>query len=272
MNMWTETMFGVKKPIIALLHLRALPGDPGFDQAGGMDYVLDCARKDLLALQEGGVDGVLFANEFSLPYQTVAPYALPTAMAWVIGRLQEEIEVPFGVNVVYNPVATIDLAAATGANFVRSAFTGSYTGEYGVMHTDPAAAVRRREELGLHELKMLYKVNPESDAYLVERDPRVVAKSIIFSCAPDALCVSGASAGSETSDELLASIHSIAGDVPVFCNTGCNIDTVETKLRLSDGACVGTTFKFGGDFRKGVDVRRVKDFMAVARACQEKGE
>ena len=27
--MWTQEMFGVEKPIIALLHLDALPGDPG---------------------------------------------------------------------------------------------------------------------------------------------------------------------------------------------------------------------------------------------------
>lgn len=270
-TMWTKELFGVNKPIIALLHLRALPGDPGFDREGGMERVLDWARKDLHALQEGGVNGILFANEFSLPYQVNAPYALPSAMAWVIGRLQEEIRVPFGVNVVYNPLATIDLAAATGASFVRSAFTGSYMGEYGVMHTDPAAAVRRREELGLRHLKMLYKVNPESDAYLVARDPRTVAKSILFACSPDGLCVSGASAGSETSDELLASIHAVAGEVPVFCNTGCNIQTVETKLAISDGACVGTTFKYDGDFRNGVDVRRVKAFMEVARRCQDAG-
>ena len=28
--MWTQDMFGVEKPIIALLHLDALPGDPGY--------------------------------------------------------------------------------------------------------------------------------------------------------------------------------------------------------------------------------------------------
>lgn len=28
--MWTQEMFGVEKPIIALLHLDALPGDPGY--------------------------------------------------------------------------------------------------------------------------------------------------------------------------------------------------------------------------------------------------
>ena len=65
--MWTQDMFGVEKPIIALLHLDALPGDPGY--CGDMKTVTEHARKDLLALQDGGVDGILFANEFSLPYQ-----------------------------------------------------------------------------------------------------------------------------------------------------------------------------------------------------------
>ena len=27
---WIESMFGVRKPIIAMLHLDALPGDPRF--------------------------------------------------------------------------------------------------------------------------------------------------------------------------------------------------------------------------------------------------
>ena len=58
--MWTHEMFGVEKPVIALLHLDALPGDPGF--CGSMDTVLDHARQDLAALQNGGVDGILLCT------------------------------------------------------------------------------------------------------------------------------------------------------------------------------------------------------------------
>ena len=47
--MWTKELFGVEKPIIALLHLRALPGDPLY--AGDMEDVISQARKDLHALQ-----------------------------------------------------------------------------------------------------------------------------------------------------------------------------------------------------------------------------
>ena len=159
---WTKDMFGVEKPIIALLHLRALPGDPLY--AGDVEQVFRQAREDLIALQDGGVDGVLIANEFSLPYQPQAEPVTVGAMGYLVGRLKENIRVPFGVNVVLNPMASLELAASTGAHFIRSAFTGTYMGENGVVTTDVATTVRRKKALGLDHLKMFYKVNPESDA------------------------------------------------------------------------------------------------------------
>lgn len=260
---WTKDMFGVEKPIIALLHLRALPGDPLY--AGDVEKVFRQAREDLIALQDGGVDGVLIANEFSLPYQPQAEPVTVGAMGYLVGRLKENIRVPFGVNVVLNPMASLELAASTGAHFIRSAFTGTYMGENGVVTTDVATTVRRKKALGLDHLKMFYKVNPESDAYLVPRDIKTITKSIIFHCAPDALCVSGASAGSETSTDIMSEVRSVAGDVPVFCNTGCNAKTAVEKLSHSDGACVGTTFKKDGKFENNVDPDRVVEFMNIVK-------
>ena len=66
-----------------------------------------------------------------------------SAMAYVIGRLKPEIGVPFGVNVVLNPLATIEMAVAVEASFVRNTFTGAYIGESGITDTDVAAYVRR---------------------------------------------------------------------------------------------------------------------------------
>ena len=85
--LWTKEMFGVEKPIIALLHLRALPGDPLF--GGDMDAVVHQAHEDLIALQDGGVDGILIANEFSLPYQPKADAVTIGAMGYVVGRLKQ---------------------------------------------------------------------------------------------------------------------------------------------------------------------------------------
>ena len=35
--LWTEKMFGVKKPIITMLHLDPLPGDPRFHYGDTME-------------------------------------------------------------------------------------------------------------------------------------------------------------------------------------------------------------------------------------------
>ena len=112
---WTENIFGTRKPIIAMCHLNALPGDPYFDHKGGMDSVIEWARKDFLALQNGGVDAVMFSNEFSLPYLTKVETVTTTAMARVIGELMPEIRIPFGVNVLWDPTASLDLAVSVGA-------------------------------------------------------------------------------------------------------------------------------------------------------------
>lgn len=261
--MWIHDMFGVQKPIIALLHLEALPGDPGF--CGSLNAVLDHAGEDLRALQAGGVDGILFANEFSLPYQPVADIAVISAMAYIIGTLRSEIRVPFGVNVVKNPIATIELGAGTGAKFGRSCFSGAYMGEYGLYASNNGEAVRRRKALEIEDFKLLFKVNPEADTYLVPRDIKTVAKSIMFGGFADGLCVSGVAAGSEPDDSILEQVYSVAKprNVPVFCNTGCRHDNVREKLRYCDAVCMGTAFKTGGSLTGRVEKDRVSSFMDI---------
>ena len=96
---WIQEVFGIEKPIIAMCHLQAMPGDPNYDRSKGMYDVLHKARHDLLALQEGGVDAVMFSNEFSLPYLTKVRTETVASMARIIGELMDEIEDVLGLAV-----------------------------------------------------------------------------------------------------------------------------------------------------------------------------
>ncbi|MEI8334618.1 MAG: BtpA/SgcQ family protein, partial [Chloroflexota bacterium] len=64
-----ERIFGVRKPVIAMLHLPALPGRPRHDVAAGRTAIVDSLARDLEVLQAAGVDGLLFCNEADIPYQ-----------------------------------------------------------------------------------------------------------------------------------------------------------------------------------------------------------
>lgn len=259
---WLQDVFGVQKPVIAMCHLHAMPGDPGYDPQKGMAWVVERGRADLLALQAGGVDAVMFSNEYSLPYLTKVETITVAAMARVIAELYRDIEVPFGVNVLWDPTASIDLAVATGAKFVREIFTGAYASDFGVWNTNCGAVVRHQHAIHGQDVKLLFNIVPEAASYMAPRDVADIARSTVFNAQPDGLCVSGLTAGAETDASVLRRVKAAVPDTPVFANTGVRLDNVAEQLSVADGCITGTTFKRDGYIWSEVDVERVRAFMA----------
>lgn len=262
---WLKDVIGTEKPIIAMCHLLPLPGDPYYDKNKGMSYVLEMARTDFLALQGGGVDAVMFSNEFSLPYLTDVKTETVAAMARIIGELKSEIRVPFGVNVLWDAKKSLDLAAATDAQFVREVFSGVYASDFGVWNTNVGEAVRHQYRIGAEKVKLLFNIVPEAAKYLADRDVSSIAKSTVFNNRPDALCVSGLTAGAETDAQTLLRVKEAVPDTVVLANTGVRLENLREQLSVADGAVVGTAFKFSGVFEKHVDIERVKRFMEEVR-------
>ena len=128
-------MFGAGKPVIGMVHLGALPGTPLHDAERGLEGLVEHAARDLEALQTAGFDAVMFGNENDRPYEFDVDTASTATMAYVIGRLRDRIGVPFGVNVLWDPMSTLALAAATGAAFVREIFTGYVCLGHGTVDT-----------------------------------------------------------------------------------------------------------------------------------------
>jgi membrane complex biogenesis BtpA family protein len=266
---WIIDLFGVHKPIIAMCHLHALPGDPAYDPDKGLERVVDLARADLLALQEGGVDAVMFSNERSLPYLTRVDPITTVSMARVIAELFDDITVPFGVNVLWDPEASIDLAVATGAAFVREIFAGVYASDYGAWDTNCGRVIRHQHVVHGQHVRLLFNIVPESAVYMAERDIADIAVSTVFNARPDGLCVSGLTAGVEPSVEVLRRVKEAAPDTPVFANTGVKLSNVEQQLAVADGTITGTTFKRDGHIWNEVDLDRVRAFME--RVAQIRG-
>lgn len=262
---WLQDLCGVSKPIIAMCHMKALPGDPGYDASRGIDHIIEAARADLLALQAGGADAVMFSNESSLPYLTKVEPITTIVMARVIAELRREISVPYGVNVLWDPIASIDLAVATGAQFVREIFTGVYASDYGMWNTNVGEIIRHQHRVGGQDVRLIFNIVPESAAYMADRKIAEIAKSTVFVSNPDALCVSGISAGAETPLAILSAVKQAVPETIVFANTGVRLSNVEQILQVADGCITGTTFKRDGYIWNEVDVNRVREFMARVR-------
>jgi len=261
MKPWIKELFGVEKPVIGMCHMQAMPGDPQYAADKGLEWVYEQARVDMLVLQEGGVDGILFSNEFSLPYLTKVEMITVASMAALIGEMKREIKIPYGVNVLWDPRASIDVAMATGAQFVREIFTGVYASDFGLWNTNVGEVIRHQYAVGAGHVRLLFNIVPESAAYLGGRQIADIARSTVFNNRPDALCVSGLTAGAETSAQTLKLVKEAVPDTPVFANTGVRVDNVTEQLKIADGAVIGTAFKKEGNTWNPIDVDRVKELM-----------
>ena len=263
-----QNVFGASKPVIGMVHLGALPGAPLHDAKAGLAGLIAGARADLVALQAAGFDAVMFGNENDRPYEFKVDVASTATMAMVVGALRSEITVPFGVNVLWDPMSTVALAAATGAAFVREIFTGTYASDMGPWTPDAGAAMRYRNRLGRADLAMLYNVSAEFADSLDRRSLPDRARSAVFSSIPDAVLVSGAITGEAAAMSDMEAVKKVLPTTPVLANTGVKHDTIADILRFADGCVVGSALKYDGHTWNAVDPDRARDFMDRARAAR----
>jgi membrane complex biogenesis BtpA family protein len=189
-------------------------------------------------------------------------------MAAIIGEVKARLTVPFGVNYLWDPVATVGLAVATGAAFAREVFTGVYASDMGMWQPDCAGALRLRAQLGRPDLKLLFNVNAEFASALDRRGVAQRVRSVVFSSLADVVCVSGPITGQPVDGSELEAAKGAAGATPVFANTGVNIDNVAGILAVADGCVIGTHFKVDGHTWNKVDAARVARFMDRVRALR----
>ncbi|HWU00360.1 MAG TPA: BtpA/SgcQ family protein, partial [Terriglobales bacterium] len=106
-------------------------------------------------------------------------------------------------------------------------------------------------------------INAEFSHSLDARPIELRAKSAVFSSLADAILVSGPITGQPADHSDLKKVRETLKDVPVFANTGVNIDNVKDVFSQADGCIIGTHFKVDGYTWNAVDGARVKRFMDV---------
>jgi membrane complex biogenesis BtpA family protein len=258
------SLFGRSKPVIAMMHLLPLPGRPHYDGAGGMQAIADALRRDLDALQAGGVDGLLFCNEGDRPYPLKTGIAPIAAMAAAIGELRRDVSLPYGVDLLWDPFAALAVGQAVGAAFVREVFTGVWDSDMGLWQPDAAAALDFRRQIGGDAMRLFYNIEPEFARPVAARPIGALARSVVTSSLADALLISGPMAGAAANLEHIREAQDASSGTPVLANTGVRIETVAETLAVADGVIVGTGLKRDGYTWNPVDPERVRRFMFEA--------
>jgi membrane complex biogenesis BtpA family protein len=248
-----------------MVHLRPLPGSPGFK--GDFGSVLDAAVRDATTLAEAGFPAVLVENFGDAPFFAgrVPPETI-ASMTLAVAAVDREVSLPVGINVLRNDgLAALAIATVTGARFVRvNVLTG-------VMHTDQGTIIGEAAVLQRRRAQMSPEVEIWADVMVKHAIPppeldlaQAVADTVERGLA-DAVIVSGPRTGiGPASEDLETARSALPKETRLVIGSGASPANLGALLGQADTVIVGTALKTDNDPRNPVDPEKARRMVSVA--------
>ncbi|HME53222.1 MAG TPA: BtpA/SgcQ family protein [Candidatus Lokiarchaeia archaeon] len=274
-----KTQGGMNLDCIGMIHLLPLPGSPRYDDAGGLQKIIDRAARELEIYLVHGFDGVIFENFGDVPfYPSNVPPETIASMTHVItsclhekARLFDENHIPIGINVLRNDArAAIAIAKVVGAQFIRvNIHAGASVTDQGIIQGMAHEVMRYRQAISAGNILIFADVRvkhatPLHDRSIVQECEDLVHRALV----DGALILTGDATGEQPSDNILHQVIAIKERLPgtkVLVGSGVNSDNIEKILEETgyaiDGCIVGTAFKRNGNVNDAVDEERVERFI-----------
>lgn len=253
-----DRLFGKKKIVIGMVHLKALPGAPRYEN--NLNAVIDAALADANALEQGGVDGIMIENFFDAPFfkERVPPETV-ASMARVVTTVRQKTKIPLGVNVLRNDgISALAIAAACDCQFVRiNIVSWAMLADQGVIEGRAAEIARYRKMLGANVL-IFTDVLTKHAVPLAPMQMEWVALDTWERGGVDALVVSGKATGYATDLGDVIAARKGASDAPLLIGSGVTLENVVDFMPSVDGVLVGTSLKGEGNVENAVDAARVR--------------
>lgn len=256
---------GKEKPIIGCLHLRALPGTPNWDRSLSMEEHVDLILADAKILKEAGFDAFVFANESDYPYVEQVGPEIVAAYSRIVTAVTAEYKLPFGVGIMFDPIATVAVAKATGASFIRGMLHGTLATDFGFMSKSLGTTLRYAKSIGADDLNVYSAIEGHFGVSLDSRsvEQKFAEGRLIL---PLAGYLMGApKAGTPAEESMLAKLKQIDSSVPLILNNGAKVSNVRQLLPYCDGVLVGTALKKDGYLYNPVDKDRAEAFIQAAK-------
>lgn len=255
-----------KKTIIGAVHFMP---SPGFDGYQGMIRTLQKASEDVEAFVKGGVDALIFENNYDYPHTILVTDEVKKSMIELIVKISPQI--PFGVSVLWNDYrSALKIAKETGGRFIRvPVFVDKVRTQYGVVEPSYKDVVAYREEIDAEDILLLTDIHVKHAELLSTMSLQESAKRAI-EAGSDGLIITGKWTGDAPVLDDLRTIKKLIGNFPVIIGSGATTENISELLKYAYAAIVSTALKTGQEtegevnlksFEERIDVEKVKHFM-----------
>ena len=264
-------LFAVRKPIIGVVHLAALPGAPRYDGTPVRDIYARGAA-DAKTLAAGGVDGIMVENAGDMPFSRPEDIGMETVacLTSACEEIRAAVDTPIGITCVANgAIPGLAVAKAVGARWVRvNQWANAYVANEGFLNGAAPRALRYRAAIGAADVKILADVHVKFGAHAITAD-RTIAEQATDAewFDADVLIATGQRTGSPTRPEEVEQVRA-GTHLPVIVGSGLDPEQVPTLMAVADGAIVGQWLKKDSVWWNPVDAERVDRLMTAVRKAR----
>jgi hypothetical protein len=260
-----ESLFGVRRALIGVVHVAGLPGTPSCRRSIG--EIIDRAVAEACLYESTGFDGVAIENTHDRPYLkgSVGP-EIVAAMTAVGLEIRRATSLPLGIQVLAAAnQSALAIALACGAAFIRAeGFVFAHVADEGVIESSAGALLRYRRAIGAESIRVFADVKKKHSAHALTADVDVAetAKAAEFFLA-DGVIVTGTSTGRPADPAEVRAVASAVG-IPTLIGSGVTVDNLSDYID-ADALIVGSSVKAGGIWSGALDESRAR---ALATAFQ----
>jgi membrane complex biogenesis BtpA family protein len=263
-----DSLFGIPRALIGVIHLRALPGTP----AGELDTqaITSVAVQEARQYEDAGFHGVMIENTHDRPYLKAAVGPEITAAMAVIGaEIRRATALPLGVQVLAGANSSaLAVALACGASFVRvEGYVFAHVADEGLIEASAGALLRYRRAIGADHIRVFADVKKKHSAHAITADIDIAetAKAAEFFLV-DGVIVTGVATGQPAEPDEVNSV-SRAVSVPTIVGSGINTENLP-RYADADAFIVGSSVKKDGVWSNPIDPDRAG---ALVRTFRNEG-
>lgn len=260
-------MFSSPKPVVAMVHVGALPGTPA--SRASVRELEERAAEEAALYREAGVHGVALENMHDVPYLRGVGPEITAAMTVLARAVREASGLPCGIQILAGANReALAVAHAAGLDFVRvEGFAFAHVADEGIIESSAAALLRFRRAIGAERVQVWADVKKKHASHAITADVGIgeTAAAAEFMRA-DAVIVTGSATGECPTAADVAEVRGRCR-VPLYLGSGITHDNLAAYYPGADGFIVGSAFKRDGRWSETVDPRRVERFMEAHARC-----
>jgi hypothetical protein len=228
------------KQLIGMVHCLPLLGAPGHTS---MDDVIERAIKDAKTLEKAGFDAIMVENMLDKPLGVTLDFKARVALSIVVDRVCETVNLPVGIDAAFNDYeAALTIAKVTKASFIRiPIFVDTVIAHTGIISPCAREAIYYRDALDANDIKIYADIQVKHTT-LLKDIPIQTSAQMAVGMGADVLIVTGASTGTETPIDTIASLKEHI-KVPIFAGSGVDHENIKKQMDVIDGAIIGSSLK-----------------------------